>query len=51
MRSVFLHKLKQSGVPDALVDSVTALCTAVQSMAEYFLSCADRSVFRPCSVF
>ncbi|MFQ9126451.1 MAG: hypothetical protein ACLR4Z_06250 [Butyricicoccaceae bacterium] len=47
-RSVFEHKLKQSGVPDALADSVqTALRAAVQSMAEYFLSCADRSVFRP----
>ena len=35
VRSVFEHKLKQSGVPDALADSVqTALCTAVQSMAE-----------------
>ena len=35
VRRVFEHKLKQSGVPDALVDSVqTALCTAVQSMAE-----------------
>lgn len=35
VRSVFEHKLKQSGVPDALADSVqTSLCTAVQSMAE-----------------
>lgn len=35
VRSVFEHKLKQSGVPDALADSVqTALRAAVQSMAE-----------------
>ena len=35
VRSVVEHKLKQSGVPDALADSVqTALRAAVQSMAE-----------------
>ena len=35
MARVFEHKLKQSGVPDALADSVqTALRAAVQSMAE-----------------
>ena len=35
VRSVFEHKLKQSGVPDALADGVqSALQSAMQSMAE-----------------